>query len=223
MPVDHSGPGWAAAESVDADDVEAADAGGAETAEGAETAGGAETSGAAGTPGGSGEDSEGAEFDLEVDLDELSPVEAEAGMAAAVVAVTRQRDDYLDALRRLQADFENYKKRIVKQQAEIGERAAGALIEKLLPVLDTTDLAIAHGAGEGVGQIAEALTSALEREGLERIDTAGAPFDPHLHDAVAHEAGDGDGDGGQQVAEVLRAGYRWKGRVIRAAMVKVRG
>jgi molecular chaperone GrpE len=133
----------------------------------------------------------------------------------------QERDDYRDALVRLQADFENYKKRMIKQQTDHLERAAAALVDKLLPVLDTADLALAHGGGEEVKQLTATLSSVLEREGLERIDPYGAPFDPTLHDAVAHEPG--DGDGGPEVVEVLRAGYRWKGRVLRPAMVKVRG
>ncbi len=99
-----------------------------------------------------------------------------------------------------------------------GRRAAG---HKLLPVFDTADLAIAHGGGEEVKQIWTALFDALEREGLERIDPVGVAFDPTVHDAVAHEPGEGDGE--PEVAEVMRAGYRWKGRVLRPAMVKVRG
>jgi molecular chaperone GrpE len=155
--------------------------------------------------------------------------EAEADVAAADVEedlgelarVSQQRDEYLDALRRLQADFENYKKRMIRQQTEHLERAAAGLVEKLLPVFDTVDLAVAHGGGEEVKQIWTALFDALEREGLERIDPAGGPFDPTLHDAVAHEPGDGGSE--PEVSEVMRAGYRWKGRVLRPAMVKVKG
>ena len=132
-----------------------------------------------------------------------------------------ERDEYREALIRLQADFENYKKRMIMQQTEHLERAAASLVEKLLPVLDTADLALSHGGGEDVKQITGSLTSALEKEGLERIAGVGAPFDPTLHDAVAHEPGESDGE--QIVVEVLRAGYRWKGRVLRPAMVKVRG
>jgi molecular chaperone GrpE len=134
--------------------------------------------------------------------------------------LAKERDDYRDALVRLQADFENYKKRVFKQQEEQQDRATGLLIEKLLPVLDTADLALAHGGGEDVKQLGAALVAPLEKEGLERIDPQGDPFDPTLHDAVAHEPGDG---GIQEVVEVMRAGYRWKGRVIRPAMVRVRG
>jgi molecular chaperone GrpE len=132
-----------------------------------------------------------------------------------------QRDEFRDALVRLQADFENYKKRMLKQQTEYLERAAGQLVDKLLPVLDTADLALAHGGGEDVKQVTSALMGALEKEGLERIAGEGSPFDPTLHDAVVHEPADEDGE--QTVTEVLRAGYKWKGRVLRPAMVKVRG
>jgi molecular chaperone GrpE len=153
-------------------------------------------------------DADAAAVEVEHDLDELS-------------RVSRERDEYLDALRRLQADFENYKKRMIRQQTEHLERAAAVLVEKLLPVFDTADLAIAHGGGEEVKQIWTALFDTLEREGLARIDPAGVAFDPTMHDAVAHEPGDGSGE--PEVSEVMRAGYRWKGRVLRPAMVKVRG
>jgi len=163
---------------------------------------------------------------------EPAPSEGDVNVAAEDAAVdvervlekariAQERDDYLDALRRLQADFENYKKRMLRQQTEYLERAAESLVEKLLPVFDTADLAIAHGGGEEVKQIWTALFDALEREGLERIDPLNGPFDPTMHDAVAHEPGDGTGE--PEVTEVMRAGYRWKGRVLRPAMVKVRG
>jgi molecular chaperone GrpE len=124
-------------------------------------------------------------------------------------------------LKRLQADFENYKKRILKQQTEHLERAAEGLVEKLLPVLDTFDLAGAHG-GEGLDQVHGQLMAALEKEGLERIDAVGKPFDPNEHDAVAHEPADGD-PSGPVVSEVMRTGYRFKGKLLRPAMVKVKG
>ena len=147
-------------------------------------------------------------------------VEAEAAAVEAdldLASLTAQRDDYLDALRRLQADFENYKKRMVRQQTEHLERANEALVEKLLDPLDTFDLAASHGAG--YDQARAKLAEVLAKEGLERLGDEGAPFDPNEHDAVAHEPGEGPAT----VAEVLRAGYRWKGRVLRPAMVKVRG
>ncbi len=165
------------------------------------------------------------------------PVDAGAAVAGdpTLAALATQRDEYLDALRRVQADFENYKKRVLKQQTEHLERAAEALVVKLLPVLDAVDLAVAH-AGDSpeakvLAPIASSLVDVLEKEGLERIDPEGQPFDPNQHDAVMHEpqeANDGSdeqgGAGGEpQVSGVMRAGYRWKGRVLRPAMVKVKG
>jgi molecular chaperone GrpE len=136
----------------------------------------------------------------------------------------RQRDEYLDALRRLQAEFDNYRKRVQRQQHEILENAAASLVKKLLPVLDTADLALAHGGGEDVKQVAGTLFDILSKEGLERIDPQGQPFDPANHDAVAHEPVEGQGAPEMpEVSEVLRAGYLWKGQVLRPAMVKVRG
>ena len=128
------------------------------------------------------------------------------------------------SLLRLQAEFDNYRKRVQRQQREILENAAASLVKKLLPVLDTADLALAHGGGEDVKQVAGALFEILSKEGLERIDPEGQPFDPAHHDAVAHEPAEGQrGAEMPEVSEVLRAGYLWKGRVLRPAMVKVRG
>ena len=139
----------------------------------------------------------------------------------------RQRDDYLDALQRLQAEFENYRKRVVRTSDDAVVRATGDLVARLLPVLDAFDLAQAHFA-VALSEEALALTQArgllldaLAKDGLERIDDVGVTFDPQIHDAVAHVEGNGDGE--QVVDEVLRAGYRWKGGVLRPAMVKVKG
>ena len=119
---------------------------------------------------------------------------------------------------RVKADFENYKKRSAKEHAERVARAAEQLVTELLPVLDGCDAAIAQGASD-VEPIARSLLDVLEKSGLERLDPVGAPFDPELHEAVLHEPGDG---GEPVVVETMRTGYAWKGRVVRAAMVKVR-
>jgi molecular chaperone GrpE len=153
-------------------------------------------------------------------MTDLTPPEGAGGLSE----VARQRDEYLDALRRLQAEFDNYRKRVDRQHRDTVELAATSLVKKLLPVLDTADLALAHGGGEDVKQLAAALFDTLAKEGLERIDPEGQAFDPEHHEAVDHEpmAGEAD-DVAPQVSEVLRAGYRWKGRVLRPAMVKVKG
>jgi molecular chaperone GrpE len=144
--------------------------------------------------------------------------------------LARERDEYLLALQRTQADFENYRKRIARLQEEQSARASGQLVEKLLPVLDTLDLAEAHlneslepsEDGKALRASRAMLMDTLHKEGLERVDQAGVPFDPSVHDAVAHAEAE-DGQDGAVVEEVLRAGYRWKGQVLRAAMVRVRG
>ncbi len=139
--------------------------------------------------------------------------------------VERERDEYLDALQRLQADFENYRKRVARSSMDAGVRAAGDVVAKMLPVLDAFDLAEAHFAGapskegEALTQARGLLLDTLAKEGLERIDGVGVAFDPQVHDAVAHVEGEGD----QVIDEVLRAGYRWKGAVLRPAMVRVKG
>ena len=143
------------------------------------------------------------------------------GALDVLAATEKERDEYLDRLQRLQADFENYKKRMQRQQAETLERAGEGLATKLLPVLDTIDLAKQHGAGEGVEQVANALFDVLTKEGLERIDPVGQPFDPNEHEAVSHEPADDTAE--PSVSGLMRAGYRWKGRLVRAAMVTVRG
>jgi len=134
-----------------------------------------------------------------------------------VFAIAAERDSYLDQLLRTRAEFDNFRKRMLKQQTEHLVRANETLIVKLLDVLDVLDGATAHG--EGFEQVGARLAGLLEKEGLERIDPLGQEFDPNEADAVAHE----DGVGAQVVSAVLRPGYRWKGRVVRPAMVKVKG
>jgi molecular chaperone GrpE len=165
---------------------------------------------------------EAVEVDDDVHDVEQEVAEAEAALEVDIDTLAAERDEYRELAQRIQADFENYKKRVQKQQSEHLERAAEVLAEKLLPVLDTADLAVSHDEGNtSLHHVVSALVEALGKEGLERIDPVGQAFDPTEHDAVMHEPGD---DGEQPtVVEVMRAGYRWKGRVLRPAMVKVKG
>jgi molecular chaperone GrpE len=133
-------------------------------------------------------------------------------------AARRERDEYLDLSRRVQAEFENYKKRMVRQQTDNFERAAEDLVTKVLPVLDAFDLARVHlGDGDDLSDEGKALVAGstlladtLAREGLERIGIAGEAFDPTTHEAVDHapaSAGaDADSATGPVIDEVLRAG-----------------
>jgi molecular chaperone GrpE len=177
-------------------------------------------------------------------------VEGEVIDGDPVSMALAQRDEYLDSLRRLQAEFENYKKRVTKQQADQMARAALSLVEKLLPVLDTLDLATEHigdadsADGRALVATSNQLRDVLAKEGLERLDPIGEEFDPNDHQAVGHVPADEGGAVGAEVpdgeppaddrapdevgvepvvAQVMRAGYRWRGAIVRPAMVMVRG
>jgi molecular chaperone GrpE len=141
-------------------------------------------------------------------------------LVESLETVTGERDTYLDSLLRLQAEFENYRKVVAKRESEARERANEGLVNGLLPVLDACDGAVANGAAD-VSPIKSALSDALHKMGLERLEPTGAPFDPEQHEAVMHEPA--EGTSGPTVAEVLRAGYQWKGRTLRPAMVRVTG
>jgi molecular chaperone GrpE len=159
------------------------------------------------------DDADGDAADFVVDGDEV------AADLDAFVNLAAERDEYLDALRRTQADFENYRKRVQREMSEARDAGAGGLVAKLIDVLDVVDYALEHDPSDSVAQIAAKLNEVLLKEGLERIDALGMPFDPEQHDAVLHE----DGDGAAEVIEVLRSGWKWNGRVVRPSMVKVKG
>jgi molecular chaperone GrpE len=136
-----------------------------------------------------------------------------------IEALLAERNEFKDIALRLQADFENYKKRMTQTQSDEIARATGRLAESLLPVLDACEAAFAHGA-DGVEPIWSSLMGALKSQGLVAMDLLDQPFNPELAEAVMTEPGDGVEP---IVSEVLRTGYEWKGRVLRAAMVKVKG
>ena len=138
-------------------------------------------------------------------------------LVADLERVIAERDQFRDAYQRTAADFDNYRKQAQRRVDDEVARATGGVVERLLPVLDACDGALAHGATE-VEPIVAALLGALEKEGLVRVDPTGEVFDPTIAEAVVHEPGDG---GEHIVSEVMRAGYTWQGRVLRPAMVKV--
>jgi molecular chaperone GrpE len=142
-----------------------------------------------------------------------------------LASIQRERDDLLDTTRRLQADFENYRKRVLREQTSLVERSTEGLLEQLLPVLDSFELAVRNledsavdeKVRKGIELVYAELASVMERAGLARIEANGAPFDPNEHEAVMQD----DGDGEPHVDGVLRTGWKLKGRVLRPAMVKV--
>ncbi len=219
----------------------------------------------------------------------------EAGVVGSaesdIQRLSRERDEYLDLARRTQADYENYRKRVMRQQVEESTRYVQELIVKLLPVLDAFSIAEMHLGGneemdpdtKALLQSGSMLFDVLAAEGVERIDQVGVPFDPTVHEAIEHsvtgrrakehpateshaqghrtnhttehhakephgkaqhmaaqvhqderddrpssdvspegaDSTDHSHEGGAVVTGVFRAGYRWKGRVLRPAMVKV--
>ncbi len=167
------------------------------------------------------------DFDAEVTEAEASVAEAEAAVESdlsELEQVQGERAELLDTLRRVQADFENYRKRVLREQTALVERATERLVADLLPVLDSAlasfanaDTPEAEKVRDGVVGIRTQLGTVLEKAGLERVDDTGAEFDPNEHEAVMQD----DGDGEPRVGEVLRTGYRLKGRVLRPAMVRV--
>ena len=142
--------------------------------------------------------------------------------------VKRQAAEHLDDLKRLKAEFENYRKRVVKEQTALVERASQVLVEKLMPVLDNFELALIAADRtkdyeplvRGVEIVYGELMDLLHKEGLAKIEAVGKPFDPTQHEAVL-EVGEGPAEGDPVVAEVVRNGYTLKGKVLRPAMVKV--
>jgi len=156
--------------------------------------------------------------DASMDVQEPGAAEVEA-IEVDIASLAAERDQFKDIALRLQADFENYRKRVTAQASEEAHRATARLVDELLPVLDACEAAFAHGV-EAVEPIWSALIGTLQKQGLEAMDLHGKPFDPAEADAVLHEEGD---TGEPIVAEVMRTGYRWKGRVLRPAMVKVKG
>jgi molecular chaperone GrpE len=141
-----------------------------------------------------------------------------------LVALRKERDEYLDALQRLKAEFDNYRKRTAREQSELVTRANERLVQELLPVLD--DLSRALQAAEehqeatleeGVKLVHRSFADLLRREGLVEIETNGR-FDPHVHEALLSQPSDAE-EG--TVLDVVQVGYKLGERVLRPARVVV--
>lgn len=134
---------------------------------------------------------------------------------------------YLDDLRRVAADFDNFRKRALREQQSTVERASERVVTELLPVLDSFEAAVAVQEDSttvekllgGMRRTRDQLMAALGKEGLEVIPTFEEPFDPEIHEAVS-STGDGQN---LVVTDELRRGYRLRGKVVRAALVTTEG
>jgi molecular chaperone GrpE len=158
--------------------------------------------------------------------DVAEPVaEGDMALDARLAEAEAKRDEYLDHLQRLKAEFDNYRKRALRDQEALAARAHERLVKELLPVLDdlerALDAAEVHDEAsvvEGVRLVQRALQASLEREGLAEIETDGA-FDPHVHEALLAQPGEGAESG--TVLQVVQKGYRLGDRVLRPARVVV--
>jgi len=139
----------------------------------------------------------------------------------------KRNEELLTRLKYMQADLENYRKRMDKEMKEAGESLARTLVARLLVVQDELDLAAKHAEGgngggelkEGIGMVRKNLESALDSVGVLRIDAVGKPFDPALHEAVAKIQGRARGE--DMVVEEIRPGFTFRGQLLRPSMVKV--
>jgi molecular chaperone GrpE len=155
-------------------------------------------------------------------MTEKAPTKAE--LEERLAEVEREREEHLDDLKRVAAEFENYRKRVTRDQASLAARAHERLVKELLPVLDDLERALEAGAEheeakleEGVRLVQRELREALGKEGLVEIETNGR-FDPHVHEALLSQPSDQD-EGA--ILEVLQKGYRLGDRVLRPARVVV--
>ena len=164
----------------------------------------------------------------EDDVEAVMAAEVEEDTIAADLAKARaEAESYLDDLRRLQADFDNYRKRTLREQTARAASASQALVTRLLPVLDNFERAVSaaeqsrdfDGMLKGVEMVLGTLRGVLEGEGLVKIEAEGKPFDPERHEAVIAVEHEGAEPG--MVVDIIRAGYELGGKVLRPAMVKV--
>ncbi len=169
----------------------------------------------------SGDEAAEVESELEPESDPEPEQESEPEPVLSVLdLLTAERDQHLNDLQRVTAEFANFRKQTDKRNAEIVRQAAARVMQAILPVLDACDAAALQEVA-GVEPIAAQLRSVLESEGLEIIDQTEA-FDPNRHEAAMSEPADED-QVEPMVSEVLRTGYAFNGRILRAAMVKVKG
>ena len=155
---------------------------------------------------------------LDVQMPELDGF---AVLADELEATRLERDQYLDALRRLKAEFENSRKRQERERARILSMASERLVQELLPVLDNLDRALEAGGDirEGVQATREQLAEVLAEEGLLPVASDGQPFDPNVHDAVMGQPSEEHEDG--TIIQTFQRGYLLNGKPIRPAKVVV--
>lgn len=164
----------------------------------------------------------------EISLEEVQALRDEiTRLEERLQAKVQETEEYLDRLRRLYADFDNFRKRMIKEQTQILEYAKEDLVKKLLPIVDDLERAlksaeVSQRLGpllEGVKMVRKRLLDQLTKEGLQRVEVEpGSPFDPEIQETVAVVKGDNQGD---VVVELFEPGYFFKKKLLRPAKVKV--
>jgi len=162
-----------------------------------------------------------------LDDEDMTPPEKNLTLGAELVKAKAKAEDYYSQLQRLQADFDNFRKRTQKEKVELIKYASERLVVELLPVLDNFDRAVSAAKvnpdftsfSQGVEMILRQLQTALSKEGLKAMEAVGQPFDPNLHDAVLRVESEEHPE--NTVVEELQKGYYLKEKVLRPCMVKV--
>lgn len=162
-----------------------------------------------------------------LDDEDMTPLEKNLTLEAELVKAKTKAEDHYGQLQRLQADFDNYRKRTQKEKTELIKYASERLVGELLPVLDNFDRAVSAAKvnpdftafSQGVEMILRQMQTALSKEGLKAMDAVGQPFDPNLHEAVLRVASEEHPE--NTVVEELQKGYYLKEKVLRPCMVKV--
>jgi molecular chaperone GrpE len=158
-----------------------------------------------------------------------SPAEAGANesspLALELAELKQQKAELQDRLMRMQAEFDNFRKRSERERMEYAEFAGEMTVRALLPILDDFERALKAAAGaenelvRGIELIYSRMVETLQKQGLETIDAAGQPFDPHQHEAIGRTVSADHEDG--SVVQEYQKGYRFKGRLLRPSMVQV--
>ena len=152
------------------------------------------------------------------------PVAEDEAVEDILAALAKERDDYLDSLQRLKAEFDNYRKRVARDQQMLAARAHERLVKELVPVLDDLERALEAAAGheegkleDGVRLVHRSLAEALAKEGLAEIETTGV-FDPHTQEALLSQPSEAE-EG--SILQVVQKGYSLGDRVLRPARVVI--
>lgn len=167
------------------------------------------------------------ELDVKEETSSISVENAEGYIAKLNNDLLEQKqkaDEYYDSLKRNMADFDNFKKRMIKEKESLRTMLLSDIVGDLLPILDNFETALSHKATdesfkEGMQMIYEQIQTTIFKLGVEEIPGVGSDFDPVHHEAVMHV--DDKNYREKEVIEVLRKGYKLKDKVIRFAMVKV--